>query len=342
MARFSVLVLVFSCFCIFITRAVQQPIVTRITEDAIGHEEDLIARAHEKNAVLRKTVRIGALAGAACGAVALMYAIFTSRKVPERSAATAARTLEEALVEITHLKGQVADIISKKNGPPFGSYAWIQSHLINFALSPVVIIDLLGVGRRVGTCLEDIFYPLTLAWFIRARTNIGSLAVERVDGAHEKERQQAATAVAGGSNIVLVPGVLMREIEHSAAALDDAATKNDETVDSESEYRREIIVANFNRLLDDLARVIAFMRYKVAGDTMAPAVRREAADRALYMLTLSNKTAAMLEQELGRQQRPASPALLALVRKFFAEIGYIFAGFVLLERSRERHHDEAT
>jgi hypothetical protein len=203
------------------------------------------------------------------------------------------------------------------NGPKFLSSSWFKYAVWNYFLSPACVVGIgeFLIGNMIKKLSAQVFYDQTISWYLSS-TKLGELSV-RQNGAGQYQR-------------ILVPGVVMQELEHHAAMLDDA---DKSSVPVDIVYHRQRIIYNINELFENLTGLIAFMYYNAELWSTDKRFVQEAAERARYLYNLSRGMADKIEAVFADDVSAAKKQfVMPILKDFFVELEQVMVSFARIER----------
>lgn len=301
------------CLSTCLGAAEQAVQIERLDEQTIECRKVDFAKTQEKNLVVRKLSKIGSSIFGTLAVVGSCYAYCKDGK--KSQGAIPVGSLEELRKEVAELKLQI-------QGPKFGTGAWFKTIAWNFLLSPAFIMSVAEQLGQLGHRLASkVFYSPTVLWYMNGHTNLGKI----LDKLGENGLIQKS----------LVPGPFAKELEHHATMLDESAKS---AIPVDHEYHIKRIVANFNRVVDDMTGLIAFMQYKADSWKSSSSSSLEISERARYLFNYTNSMSASLEIALSTEstQSDKKQMLLPMVKCFFAELEQVLVSSMRIEQEYQR------
>lgn len=304
--------------------------IDRISRNAVMQQKKVINNQKITSKKAQIAVNIGAIGLCAAAGLAAGYALYKIRHrqspalaagVAEQLSDTANITKLQLREEISSLRETVSNLSDKiKNGPKIGSWSWWKSCLVNFALTPTILVGLFKTVGAVGNGIsKKIFFPDNCGDFIERDTQLGALTGQLNEQ--------------GIVHMSLVKGATLVELEHYAQLLDKRDTMLEKASTTGKElaidYAKKSIVSGFNRVIADTTRLIAFMYHEADVWSFVPPLVGEVRDRARYLVHVANKTGKLLEVALNdvTVTRPITP----IIKEFLNELEQVIVGYARIE-----------
>jgi hypothetical protein len=309
--------------------------LARLDESAIEQRKAALIDSFEKNAKIRTVIKAAGICAGAAAAIGGAYYFFKHDTIPVVPEVPINQSPAELAKQVAALRQEVSSLKHICNTPNFGSIAWFKATAERFLRSPVLFLAIIEQAGVWGlNKLNTIFYRPTLAWYVLTNTQLGALHdVVHEDGQSEKH---------------FVPGSLSQELMHHIMAIDDTS-KSPVSVDIE--FHKKCLVDNIQKVVGDMAGIIAFMQYKATQwSKHVPVVQDrtvrdliishnktrsiQVQDIARYLFNYTNSTCAALEKALDALQGSSdtSHKLLTIMKGFFVELESELMRFKLIER----------
>ena len=291
--------------------------ISRLTEDMIRQKKVDFEAMQIKDAARRPWIKAGCYCAGTAVAIGSLYTYYQGEKLRPREA-----------VSFEELRCQVESLREMLNGPRFGSVTWFKTALFSFFVSPFFIVNVAENFAQKGfDFLQSVFYIATLKWYLQQKTNLGDIRISSEPGAIRKH---------------LAHGVLVQELMHHAAILGKDAKS---IVSIDCEYHKKRILALMDQLVDEMAGLIAFFKYKAdlwnAGSDSENRLGcciqygLEASERSRYLFNYTNNLCDSVEKSLALpsdcdDQQVTS--VLTLLKSFFAELEQVLVSFSRIEQ----------
>ncbi len=285
--------------------------IGRLVDEPINLIERDIAAEHKRNQKIRNLMHICSTVGTVAGISAITYFWFKpTAATPVMPVPAAPATLESIAGDMNTIKAYFST-----RSQSAWTTSWFKSFGLYILQSAIMINMYVGLAKeKAENFAQKIFYDETIGWYIQRHTSLGII--------HERQEQYGATIRS------FIRGQLLQEILTSARIADGGpgvATILDQ------QYHTAQLVQNMKRLLQDIARAVAYLGYTGSCWSAQPEYAKDAFSKARYLFNLTNSTMELLEKQIDLTTKMPKQPVFPTVTAYIAEFENLMLSFSRIE-----------